>query len=247
MGRPVEAVQGVQGEDDPLQRGCGGEAPRQHRPGPRPGGPRGDGHDRHGRRSRRRGVVDELAESGRGDQETERSDDLGLPRGAVQAGRARGPRRRARGPRPAPGRWTTGHRTSPSCRPPTRSSTSSPSDTRLSASPATRRRRRSRTTATTPAAAVSATRTVVRPPTPSHDQATARKVIAATSRHRATEPQQDRGHRGGADAAPWVRRPGRCGGEGRQGSGTACRHRLARAGARRYGGEESSDEPVRPW
>ena len=73
---------------------------------------------------------------------------------------------------------------------PTASRASSPSETRVSDSAATRRPRPASQTPRPAAVRVRATRTPVRPPTPSQDQATARKVTAATSRHSAPRPSR---------------------------------------------------------
>ena len=85
---------------------------------------------------------------------------------------------------------------------PITSRANSPSDTVVRASPATRRPRPASQTPRPPLAIVRPTRTAVRPPTPSQDQATARKMTAATSRHRAPTPRRIRGTERGREPAP---------------------------------------------
>ena len=65
-------------------------------------------------------------------------------------------------------------------------------------SPASRRSRRLSQTLSPPLVAVRSSSTTVRPPTPSQDQATARKVTAATSRQSTPRPSRMRG----TDGAP---------------------------------------------
>ena len=99
---------------------------------------------------------------------------------------------------------------------PNRSSTTSPSATVVSASAATPRSRRASHWPASAVVTVSPTSTAVRPPTPSHDQATARKITAATSRQVAPSPSRILG----TEAALRPAGSGRGGGAG-AGNGSA--------------------------
>ena len=84
----------------------------------------------------------------------------------------------------------------PAVRAPSTSSTTSPRETTVSASAATPRSRRASPRPASPVVTVSATSTMVRPSTPSHDQATARKIAAATRRQVAPRPRRILGTEG---------------------------------------------------
>ena len=145
-----------------------------------------------------------------GQTEAERGGDLRSDQPASPGRRAPA---RPRGARRRPARGTSRRRVRrarAACRAPTMSRTTSPSATVVSASAATPRSRRASHWPASAVVTVSPTSTAVRPPTPSHDQATARKITAATSRQVAPSPSRilgteaalrPAGGAGGADGA----------------------------------------------
>ena len=257
VGYAVASVSGQAHQSEERQESTGRRGPRQHHRAECPADDRESGEREHRER------CDELeltVRSGREHRQgqAEGSGHLGRER-AVRAGR-QSPSETARSTAPSMRgtRRRRGRRASRAFRAPNRSTTTSPSATVVRASAATPRSRRASHWPASAVATVSPTSTAVRPPMPSQDQATARKMTAATSRQVAPSPSRIFGTEaalrprqapagGRRRSGRRVRRGVRQHGRGRERRGRRSRAELAAVGAGLEAGDHAPIGPsVRP-